>query len=207
MHTSLNFLLNRKSTQQSGFSLIELMVSLTVASLLSIAVVSAFSAQSTIYIKQAKRMQSNDDGRQSFELLSRLIRHANIGSFTIVTTDDVTLGKKIVANFRIPTGFPIWPNIDPNGNYDDNFVHLAWDEKGDYASQLRIANLDTNRAVLASDFNVLAGLNTGANTRISNFNLVEQTGALSYQLTVVARNGLANNNSETFFDGLIIPRN
>lgn len=195
----------KQNSKQTGFSLVELMISLTVASILSVVVVSAFSSQSHLYMKQARRMQTNDDGRQAFDILSRLIRHAKTDS--VVVTDNNT---DITIAFSIPRGFPIWPNV--SGGFTDNFIFIKWADHNDATNgfiknQILISKAATNAMPANNTFEALAGSDTGNNTRVTDLNLTKQADNINYRLNLAVRTAAAINPVVTAFDGIILPRN
>ncbi len=126
-----------------GFTLIELMISVTLASLLSLAVVAAYSNQAATFVNQGRSNQATEDGRDAFTVLSGLIRQAISSSLTINQTVAQT-----TIDFQIPPGFPIWPNTTPP--YDRNAIRILWTNTGPSANQIRIASATAARAARSS---------------------------------------------------------
>lgn len=191
--------------KQNGLSLVELMVSLTIASVLSVAVVSSFSSQNGVYLRQAQRVQVQDDGRQAFDILTRLLLHAQAASIQV--TDN---NSDVLVRFQIPAGFPIWPNL--GSGYANNVVFIKWADNtdstaGHVAHQLRIANSSTISTPAESSFVALVGSDSGNNTRITDFSVVRQADNRNYRVTLSASSGANQNPVQTTLDGLVLPRN
>lgn len=192
---------------QRGLSLVELMISLTVASILSIAVLASFTSQASIFINQSRRTQSYDEGRMAFEALTRLIRHAESSSINISTND----GSKLAFSFTIPSGYPIWPNT--SGSFSDNHIFVKWADQNDpsngYAKhQIRLAKSSTSSMPAADQFVTLAGADQGANARITALILSLQGDNRNYRIGLTASAGkTAENSIVSSFDGLVMPRN
>ncbi|MBN4079140.1 prepilin-type N-terminal cleavage/methylation domain-containing protein [Beggiatoa alba] len=151
--------MSRKHTQ--GFTLVEMMVSIVIASLLSIAVINTFASQSSMFIAQSQRNQMANDGRDAYEVISRLLRQAQLNS--IVT---VSAGTTFTIDFTIPTGFSVWPNT--TAPFTNNAIRLQWDSAGANPSQVRIANTTSIAGLGGAGLRTLVGDTTGSNTQTTN---------------------------------------
>jgi len=191
--------------KQSGMSMVELMISLTVASILSLSVLASFASQSEIFLNQSRRTQSYDDGRSAFDVLTRLLRHAEAGSITITdNNNDLTLA------FTVPAGYPIWPNL--SGNYTDNHIFIKWSDHDDSANgfgkdQIRLAKSSSSSMPSANQFVTFAGADNGSNTRITDLNISLQGDSHNYRLNLIASAGNTKTSIVSNFDGLVMPRN
>lgn len=180
-----------------GFTLTELMISLVVGSLVSLAAVTAFSTQSALISQQTLRMQAAADGQEAHEVLSRLLRHASRSSVDCVM--DTSDFRRI--DFSLPFGMRIWPNTSAP-NFDNNRVRLQWDKT---AMRLGFTNAPT--LVCADDVALtpLLGSTVGYSTRITDFNIVNnnngsfqlrlqvQAGTIASTTTLLSNNILARN--------------
>jgi len=198
-------MMNRTTRKQSGMSMVELMVSLTVASVLSLAVLASFASQSEIFINQSRRAQSYDDGRMAFDVLTRLLRHAESDSIDI--TDN---GTDLLAKFTVPAGFPIWPNL--SGSFTDNHIFIKWADHDDAANgyakdQIRLAKSSSASVPAADQFVTLAGADSGSNTRITDLNITLQGDTRNYRISLNSSAGAAKAALTSRFDGLVMPRN
>ncbi len=187
--------MNRKHIQ--GFTLIEMMISIVVASLLSIAVINTFTSQSSMYTVQSQRNRMANDGRDAYEILSRLLRQAQIGSIVTATT-----GTTVTIDFTIPTGYAIWPNN--TGTFANNAIRLQWDSAGSNPNEIRYANAANIAALGAATLTTLIGNTTGSNTQITGLAFV-QNASNDYLLTLRARAG--GNGPSATFQGAVMPRN
>jgi len=195
----------RMINAQRGMSLVELMISLTVASVLSLAVLASFASQGEIFLNQSRRAQSYDEGRLAFSVLTRLLRHAESGSISI--SDN---GTDLTAQFRIPVGYPIWPNL--SANYTDNHIFIKWADHDDDANgfakdQIRLAKSSSSSMPAADQFATLAGADSTNNTRITDLNINLQGDNRNYRLSLRASAGPTNTAIISNFDGLVMPRN
>ncbi len=192
----------RNRIAQRGFTLIELMISVTLASLLSIAVVTAYSNQAATFVSQGRRNQATEDGRDAFMVLSGLLRQAITSSLTINQT-----ANRTTIDFQIPAGFPIWPNT--TAPYDRNAVRILWENTGATADQIRIATATSPGGLAAAPLVTLVGSTAGSNTRITELSLTPLAPA-GYLLALGSRSGATpagQTTTGTRFEGVIIPRN
>ena len=184
-----------------GFTLVEVMISITIASLLSLAVVSAYSTQAGIYMNQGRSSQSVEDGREVYRVLSHLLRQAENSSIVITQVP----GASTTIDFTVPAGFPIWPNT--TAPYSNNAVRISWSATGSYSNQITVATAATIGGLGAAQALALAGSNSGNNTRVigMTMNAVVPAG---YSFTVTTRAGATPPGmtaAGTTFDGLLLP--
>lgn len=187
--------MNRKHVQ--GFTLIEMMISIVVASLLSIAVVNTFTSQSSMFTTQSQRNRMANDGRDAYEVISRLLRQAEASSIaTSISAGSTTI------DFTIPAGFPVWPNT--TAPYDNNAVRLQWSSSGNHANRVRIGTASSIAALSSAELATLAGDTSGSNTQIIDLELTKDA-SNAYSLALTARAG--SNGPSSTFQGMVMPRN
>ncbi len=188
--------MNMSKNKIEGFTLIEMMISITIASLLSLAVVNTFVSQSSMFTVQAQRNQMASDGFDAHELLSRLLQQAESSSIVITNS-----GTTRTIDFTVPSGFPIWPNN--TSPFTNNAIRLQWDSTGSNPNQIRIASAENVAGLGVATLATLVGDSNGSNTQISNLALTLNGGI--YQLSLTARAG--SGGPSTTFQGSVIPRN
>lgn len=166
--------------KQRGFSLVELMVAIGIASMLSLGVISFFLSQTQSINKMAGKDDAAIESNQSFEVISRLLRHANKQDIEIssaVLNEGVNAkpeinNDRLKLSFSLPKGFPIWPNDRPP--YDNNWIQISWSndssELNPYA--IHLANAESKVALDSAQKHVLFGSSSStANTLIANLDL------------------------------------
>jgi prepilin-type N-terminal cleavage/methylation domain-containing protein len=188
-----------------GFSLVEMMVSITISSMLSVAIVSSFSTQSALFLSHTKRLQATEDGREAFEVITRLLQQAHQNSITITenTSSDIQI------DFTLPSGYPIWPNtVSP---YDKNAVRIHWNGDASTttgtANQITIANASNLTNLGSSTATPLAGSAGHSNTGISQLALASLGGGAYYKLDLSSKVGINSYAIRNSFTSLILPRN
>jgi type IV pilus assembly protein PilW len=113
--------MSRTHSHASGFSLIELMVSLTIGFLIILAISSAFVSNASIKRTNSRYAEVETNGRYAIDFMRREIRHAgflavsnsslpNIQQAGSVGSTDYGCGAGFVANL----GQPIWGSNDSN---------------------------------------------------------------------------------------------
>jgi len=188
--------------RNQGFTLVEVMISITVASMLSLAVVSAYSTQAGTYMSQGRNSQSVEDGREIYMMLNRLFRQAENSSISITQNATST-----TVDFTVPSGFSIWPNT--TAPYALNAIRVAWSSTGANANQVMISSANALGGLGAAPSVALAGSNTGRNTRVIGLTMTALAPA-GYTLAVTTRAGATPagmTTTGTTFDGLVLPRN
>ncbi len=190
----------RLSHRLEGFTLVEVMVSITIASILSLALISAYSTQAGTYMRQGHNSQATDDGREIYMVLNHLLRQSINSSIAIAQTASTTR-----IDLQIPQGFPIWPNTTPP--YNLNAIRISWSNTGTNANQIMISSATGIGALGAAPMVALAGSNAGSNTRVTGLTMAPAVPA-GYLLSVTTLSGGAAIGSRgTVFDGMILPRN
>lgn len=184
--------------RNSGLTLVELMISVTVASLISIGVVSLYASQSSVFVNESHSTQARTDGRDVYIVISRLLRQAE--SSSIVVSSDAA---STTIDLTLPSGYPVWPNT--TFPFTNNAVRLAWTNTGDNAYQIRIATGSSIANLGAAQLTTLVGNKTGDNTWITALSLNQSAGG--YLLSVSSASGNIANAVNTTFDGIVIPRN
>lgn len=137
--------------QNKGFSLIELMIAVTVAMGLSVAVMYIYAGQIRTFSQVARKEQTNQETRTAFEVLSNLVRQADLClsnstqscptplkidllyPTAVVNPNPTTTLQQLPADsvqidFVVPNGFDIWPNSDGTTvpPYANNSIRITW---------------------------------------------------------------------------------
>lgn len=181
-----------RKNNAAGFTLTELMVGLTVSSLVALATVTAFSQQSGVIVQQTLMAQSQSDGRQAQEIVLRLLRQAHRDS---IVAGNVTGGHEIT--FTLPVGVAIWPNDD--SPFDRNNVRIVWDD-----TDFDLAIGAATGTVADADLKAFAGNKQGTNTRITAFAL---TGTAAKRVLTLTAQAGTSKDTATSFENIFIPRN
>lgn len=174
--------------KMQGLSLIELMVSITVALILSSVVLYFYTAQSATFQQSAFKERTTEEARGGFDLLNHLLRHAEIcpvctpasnvnisytgiGAAKNGTLVPEILNDNVQIDIILPSGYSVWPNTVPP--YTNNFIRIAWSNSGANANQILVSAAATAATLAAAVPVVLAGSNdvNGRNTRIVNLDL------------------------------------
>ena len=187
-----------------GMILVEMMASVAVASILSIAVVSTFSTNSTVILSHNLKTKSNEEGKEAFDMISRLLRQANTSSIKIRKT-----GNKTTLDFTLPEGYPIWPNnVAP---YTDNAIRIQWlnHTSKNHPNELRIGKARRLSGLNTAVLETLEGHSANMGTRITDFQLQKLANGKYYQLVLASQVKLSGklSPSETIFKGYVLPRN
>lgn len=209
----------RKRTR--GFSLIELMIAVTVAMVMSIAVVSLYAGQTRVFSQTARKAQTTQEAQSAFEVIASLVRQAEM---CLTCTTQQTIGTTYplgVANpnaassvqladdsvqidFTVPSGYYIWPNT--TAPYTNNAIRVNW---GLATSAVQVsAGASIADAAGARTPITIAGASGNLNTKIINLDIwpmvvdaagVVTAGALAttkptagYRLTMTARVGTSD---------------
>lgn len=169
--------------KQIGFSLIEMMVSLTVAMMLSIATIYVYSGQVSTFYHTARKQQTNDELQAAFEAVTDLLRQAEM-CLTCNPTQTIAItypagvanpngllvpflaNDAISVDFSVPKGYPIWPNdVAP---YADDAMHLTWSQATGVLQLSKGIDVASAQTAVATD---MAGSSGRLNTRIVNFDI------------------------------------
>ncbi len=205
----------KTTQQQSGLSLIELMIAVTIAMIMSIAAVSLYLNQMKTYVQTSRKEMTEQDARVVSVRLQQLLRQAVIctnntvaptcspivainitytGATAPLASSALSVaGKTVQVVFELPSGYAMWPNT--TAPYTNNQVTLDWtNNAGATQEQIRVTNGGVTQ--------VLSGDTT--NTKIINFDFwplnadgtrgaTASTVALGgYMLSLTARIGVAD---------------
>jgi|GEM_PF-4499007 len=188
-------------THVRGFSLVELMIAVTLAMALSIAVLYIYSSQIRTFSQTARKEQTSQEARNAFEILSNLVRQADIclsadtnrcpsplrinSAYTLAASNPnaaTTLAlpnDDVQIDFVVPAGFEIWPNnVSP---YTNNAIRIQWSsaDKIVYVS----AGSSVSDAATLRTLIPLAGGSGNLNTKIINLDLWPQTVSATGSIT------------------------
>jgi len=132
-----------------GFSLAELMVATTIATLMSMAVLAVYINQTSSVLTETERDTSIQEANRAFDKVSRLLRQAEKKSIKFAGTSNTKYNDEntpeisddaLTINFMLPNGFNIWPNNQEP--FDKNKISIRWTNQIDTAHQhaIQIAN-------------------------------------------------------------------
>lgn len=163
-----------------GYSLVELMIATTLATLMSLGVVSIFVNQTGTISTETQRDMALQVANQSFDVVSRLLRQADKSSIRINYPSGSGLNDDnspeiendaISVDFLIPSGFNIWPNDTPP--YINNAIRLSWtnSSSSDSALTLQMAKAETLDGLAGRPLQTIAGSNTDDQARIINLDV------------------------------------
>lgn len=167
-----------------GYSLIEMMVALTIAMILSIATMWLYSGQVHTFYHAARKQQTTEEIQAAFEAVTNLVRQAemcltcNPAQQIAITypagianpngaTTPYMVNDGISLDFTVPSGYAIWPNVTAP-SYANNAMHLAWSQAN--GTLLLSSGPDTAAAQAAPGI-IIAGSTGRLNTRIVNFDI------------------------------------
>lgn len=208
--------------------MMELMIGITISSLLTIAVVTVFVSQTAVFTKQSSRNQAAEDAWDAYSLLSNLIKHAEIDSFVLAygigernTGNPVPVevaSDALRIDFTLPSGMAIWPNVVPP-DFDRNQIRITWSNTG--AAQYQIM-ISTSPDGLNYSLPILvAGGDDSGISAVINLDLwpldadgqpqaaATDTAISGYQMVLSTRAGYKSGDSDPVFTitGMIVPRN
>lgn len=175
--------------KQRGYTLIELMVALTIAMLISIATMYLYSGQIHTFYFAARKQQTTDEIQAAFEAVTNLLRQAEM-CLTCTPAQQISIvyppgianpngprtpylaNDDINLDFTVPAGYPIWPN--DTAPYASNAMHLTWSQ----ANGTLLLSSGVNAAAAKTAPGVVIAGSTGKlNTRIVNFDVWPLTAA------------------------------
>jgi len=204
-----------------GFSLIEMMVAVTIAMIMSIGVLLVYAGQVRTFAQTARKAQTTQEAQSAFEVVAGLVRQAEmcltcITQQTIAITNPAT--DSVQVDFTVPSGYYVWPNTtDP---YTNNAMRIEWSLAGSAVQVSAGASVDD--ATNARTPIALTGASGNMNTKITNFDIwpmvVDAAGAVTagaavtdkptagYRITMTARVGTADAKTVTY-ERIILPRN
>lgn len=204
----------RMRKQTAGVTLVEMMIALVISMLITFAAMSAYVGQSRVVVHQARKEQAIQTDTLAYEVLSRLLRHAETGAGLVTITYAGTgtaaapnalsapeiVSDSITVDFTLPANYAIWPN--ETSPYADRFIRLSWSNSGANAYQVRIAKASSATGLATATFSTVAGSNTGSDARIVNLDYwpLQSDGTLQasagssadggYRLTLTTRAGI-----------------
>ncbi|MDQ7072385.1 MAG: prepilin-type N-terminal cleavage/methylation domain-containing protein [Gammaproteobacteria bacterium] len=185
----------------TGYTLIELLIALLISSIVVIAFVSSFATQLSTVATQAKRTQIEEDGREVFSILMRLLRTANSSSITITQN-----ANDLLVDFTIPSGFNIWPNtVAP---FTNNAVRISWANNGNNANQIRLSNAPQLNLLNVAPTLTLAGIANPDDPQITAMTMNSQgDGSYTLTMTISTGTGAGSNTASRIFTERFFPRN
>ncbi len=164
---------------QTGHTLIELMISITLSSLILVGAISLFVAQAGVIRSETQRDQAAQEAQNAFDVISRLLRQAQAGSISITYTGTPSqynaqgtpeqADDGINIKFTVPSGYAVWQ--DQTGA--KNAVRITWTNgtDSDAPNAIRIAGAATTGALDGETLQTLAGGNEGSLPRVVNLDL------------------------------------
>lgn len=187
-----------------GMTLVELMASIAVASILSLAVVSTFSANSTVIMAHNLKSKSNEEGKEAFDMMTRLLRQAKQSSITVSSTPN-----KVTLDFSLPQGYPIWPNnVSP---YTDNAVRIQWENHTSKSNPnaLQIGKASSISGLNSAILETLVGHSANMETSIADFQVEKLANGKYYQITLASQVKMGGklSPSQSIFKAYVLPRN
>jgi len=173
-------MINKKS-KICGYTLIELMIATSLASVMSLGVVAVFIDQTSTVNSEKQRDATAQEAHRAFNTISRLLRQAQENSINITynggksyNADDTPelADDGITVNFTLPEGVSIWPNNNTVA-LDQNAVRLRWNNntESDDAYKIQVANAVDTPALDGAGLDTIAGSNDGSLSSVINFDL------------------------------------
>ena len=217
-----------------GVSLIEMMIAVTIAMVMSIGVLLIYAGQVRTFSQTARKAQTTQEAQSAFEVIAGLVRQAQM---CLTCTTQLTMGltyplgvanpnatgtlqlagDSVQIDFTVPTGYYIWPNItDP---YTNNAIRIEWSlatKVVQVSAGASVADAAGARTPIA-----IAGASGNLNTKIINLDVwpmvvnagVVTAGALAttkptagYRITMTAQVGTVDAKTVTY-ERIILPRN
>ncbi|MDP1996847.1 MAG: prepilin-type N-terminal cleavage/methylation domain-containing protein [Gallionella sp.] len=204
-----------------GFSLIEMMIAVTIAMIMSIGVLLIYAGQVRTFSQTARKAQTTQEAQSAFEVIAGLVRQAEM-CLTCITQQTMGLtypagvanpnaagtlqlaGDSVQIDFTVPSGYYIWPNItDP---YTNNAIRIEWSAATNLvqvSAGASVADAAAMRTPIA-----IAGASGSMNTKIVNLDIwpmvVDAAGAVTagalattkptagYRIAMTARVGTAD---------------
>ncbi len=169
--------------KQSGYSLIEMMVALTISMVISLAVMYLYTGQVRTFYHTARKQQTTEEVQAAFEAVTTLLRQAEM-CLTCTPAQQISItypagtanpnGAKtlhlandgIDLDFTVPAGYAIWPNV--TAPYSNNTMHLSWSQA---TGALLLSSGANTAAAQAGPGVAIAGSTGKMNTRIVNFDV------------------------------------
>lgn len=204
-----------------GLSLIELMIAVTIAMIMSIGVLYLYAGQVRTFSQVARKEHVSQEAQTAFEVMADLVRQAEV-CLTCATQQTIGIsypagvanpnaaGSLQLANdsvqidFTVPSGYSIWPN--DTGGYTNNAIRISWSGT---TNEVQVsAGVSINDLAAARTPVILAGAAGNLNTKIVNLDIwpmvVDAAGAVTaaaavtdkatagYRLVMTTRVGTAD---------------
>lgn len=168
--------------QQSGHTLVELMVSLLLAMLISIAAMYLFGGQMHTFYHHARKEQTSGETQAAFEAITTLLRQAEM-CLSCATVQQIAItypggvanpnpvttpylaSDSIDLDFTVPAGYAIWPNN--TAPYTNNTIYLGWSQANGTVKLGSGTDAATAKAAAID----IAGSKGNLNTRIVNLDV------------------------------------
>ncbi len=166
-----------------GQTLVEMMVALTIAMVISIATMYLYSGQVRTFYHTARKQQTTEEIQAAFEAVTTLLRQAEM-CLTCTPAQQISINYPagivnpngpqtpylandgISLDFTVPAGYAVWPNdVAP---YSNNAMHLTWSQA---SGTLTLSSGPSAAAAQAASAVVIAGSTGRLNTRIVNFDV------------------------------------
>ena len=167
--------------KENGFTLIELMVAITLATMMSLGVLSIYVNQSGTISSEIQRDTTAQAAHQAFDSVSRLLRHAEQNSILISygtgkkynTNDEQEITNDAISvKFTLPANQDIWPNTHIDNATDKNAIQLKWHNGTDPSPyQIQISNASSIGELGSANVKILAGSDKGSLARVINLDV------------------------------------
>lgn len=217
-----------------GVSLIEMMIAVTIAMIMSIGVLLIYAGQTRTFSQTARKAQTTQEAQSAFEVIAGLVRQAEM-CLTCITQQTMGItypagvanpnaagtlqlaGDSVQIDFTVPSGYYIWPNT--TAPYTNNAIRIEWSLATNVvqvSAGASVADAAAMRTPIA-----IAGASGNLNTKIINLDVWPMVvgagevtaGALAttkptagYRITMTARVGTADAKTVTY-ERIILPRN
>lgn len=209
----------RKNTL--GFSLIEMMIAVTVAMIMSIGVLLVYAGQVRTFSQTARKAQTTQEAQSAFEVIAGLVRQAEM-CLTCITQQTMGItnpaASSVQIDFTVPSGYYIWPNTA--SPYTNNAMRIEWSNASSavqVSAGASVADAAGARAPI-----VLVGASGNMNTKIADLAVwpmvVDAAGVVAagasattkptagYRITMTAKVGTVDVKTVTY-ERIILPRN
>lgn len=168
---------------QCGQSLVEMMIALAVAMIISIAALYLYGGQMRSFYQHARKQQTTEEVQAAFETVTALLREAEM-CLTCATPQQISItypaavanpnaakipylaNDGISLDFTVPAGYAIWP--DSTAPYTSNAMHLNWSQAN---GTLTLSNGPDAASAQAATAITIGGSSGRINTRIVNFDV------------------------------------
>lgn len=218
-----------------GVSLVEMMISVTIAMVMSIGVLLIYAGQVRTFSQTARKAQTTQEAQSAFEVIAGLVRQAEM-CLTCITQQRIGItypagvanpnavgtlqlaGDRVQIDFTVPSGYYIWPNTA--APYTNNAMRIEWSLASStvqVSAGASVADTAAMRTPIA-----VAGASGNLNTKIINLDVwpmvVDAAGAVAagasattkptagYGITMTAQVGSADAKTVTY-ERIVLPRN